>query len=121
MTLGTSQKACAGDSFDMNLSLCAVKRGPPKDEDLLFLRFWTNFRKNGKFYKYFVNFSSFAIQLGSGCIYLINDCRGVFRTQSNSYDEGFCKNSQRLKAVRHLVRAENAFHIEKIDEYKVKT
>ena len=26
-TLGTSQKVCVGDSFDMNLSLRAVKRG----------------------------------------------------------------------------------------------
>ena len=26
----------------MNLSLCAVKRGPPKNEDLLFLSFSTN-------------------------------------------------------------------------------
>ena len=25
MTLGASQKACLGDSIDMNLSLCAVK------------------------------------------------------------------------------------------------
>ena len=38
--------------------------------------------KNEKFYNYFVNFSSFAMQLGSQCIYQINDC--VFRTRSNS-------------------------------------
>ena len=41
--LGTSQKTCADYSFNMNLSLCAVKGGPPKNEDLLFLSFWTNF------------------------------------------------------------------------------
>ena len=34
-----------GDSFDMNLSLCAVKIGPLKGEELLFLSFWTNFRQ----------------------------------------------------------------------------
>ena len=45
MTLGTSQKVCVGDSFDMNLSLCVVKIGPPKDKDLVFLSFGTNFRK----------------------------------------------------------------------------
>ena len=45
MTLDASQKVCLGDLFDMNLSLCAAKRGPPKDEDLLLLSFWTKFRK----------------------------------------------------------------------------
>ena len=54
-----------GDSFDMNLSLCAVKIGPLKGEELLFLSFWTNFRKKMRSsYKYFVSFSNFAIQLG---------------------------------------------------------
>ena len=37
-------------------------------------------------YKYFVNFSSFAIRMGSQCKYQINNNRGVFRTQSNSCD-----------------------------------
>ena len=45
VTLGTSQKACVGDSFDMNLSLCAVKEDLRKTRDLLFLSFWTNIRK----------------------------------------------------------------------------
>ena len=32
VTLRTSQKTCVGDSFDLSLSLCVVKRGPPKDK-----------------------------------------------------------------------------------------
>ena len=42
VTLGTSQKACVGDSFDMNLSLCAVKEDLRKKRDLLFLSFKKN-------------------------------------------------------------------------------
>ena len=46
-------------------------------------------KKKRNSYKYFVNISSFAIQLGIRCRYQINDCGGVFRTQSNvNY---FCK------------------------------
>ena len=45
VTLGTSQKAFVGDSFDINLSLCAVKEDLRKMRDLLFLSFWTNIRK----------------------------------------------------------------------------
>ena len=37
VTLGTSQKTCVGDSFDLSLSLCVVKRGPPNDKTLFFL------------------------------------------------------------------------------------
>ena len=62
------------------------QRGPRTDEDLLFLIFWTNFRKKmSSSYKYLANFSSFAIQLGNRCKYQINGYRGVFRIQSNSY------------------------------------
>ena len=84
MTLGASQKTCVGDSIDTNLLLCAVKG------DLQIMKASSSLvsglisEKNEKFYNYFVNFSSFAMQLGSQCIYQINDC--VFRTRSNSYD-----------------------------------
>ena len=100
MTLGKSQKACVGDSFDMNLSLCAVKEDLRKMKTF-FLSFWTNFRKKMRSsYKSFVNFTSFAIQLGSRSRYQINDYIGVFRTQWNSYDGVFCENSQRPKAKK---------------------
>ena len=41
--LGASQKACLGNSIDMNLSLCAVKEDVRMMETF-FPNFWTNFR-----------------------------------------------------------------------------
>ena len=56
------------------------------------------------FLKYFVNCSSFAIQLGSQCRYQTNDCRGVFRTKSNSYDGALGENNQWPKAVNYFCK-----------------
>ena len=44
VTLGASQKACLGNSIDMNLSLCAVKEDVRKMETF-FPNFWTKFRQ----------------------------------------------------------------------------
>ena len=57
--------------------------------------------------------------MGSRCRYEINDYRSVFRTKLNSYDGAFYENNQWLKAVRHLVRPENAFDVAIIAQYKV--
>ena len=65
---------CVGDSFDMNLSFGAVKKDLRKMRDLLFLISSTNIRKKMRsYYKYFINFSGFAIRLGSRCKNQIND------------------------------------------------
>ena len=67
MTLGASQKACLGDSNDMNLSLCAVNEELGKMKTF-FYKFLDQLQiKMRSYYKYFVNFSNFAIQLGSQC------------------------------------------------------
>ena len=105
MTLSASHEAFVADSIDMILSLSAVKENFRKTRDLFFLSFWTNIRKRMKsYYKYFDNFISFATQHGSRCKYQINDYRGIFRTQSNSYDGFFDENSQGLKAVEYYCK-----------------
>ena len=53
-------------------------------------------------YKYFVNFSGFAIKLGSRCKYQINDYRGVFRTQSKIYDRAFFREG--LRAIKYYCK-----------------
>ena len=83
--------------------LCS-QREPPKDEDCYFEDSRLISEKISSSYKYFVNFSSLAIQLVRQCRYQINNYRGVFRTYSNCYDGAFCENSQRLKEVNYFCK-----------------
>ena len=63
VTLDTSQKVCVGESFDMHLSLCAVKEDVRNMKNCCFWVSGLISEKMRSSYKYFVNFSSFAVQL----------------------------------------------------------
>ena len=105
-TLGTSQKACVGgDSFDMNLSLCAVKEDFRKMRDLRCLSFWTNVRKK---WGVTINISLILVVLLYNCAADINIrlmITEVHLEPSRTVTMGFfCKNSQGLKAINYFCK-----------------